>query len=235
MIPGIVAGGASVAGGGGPTDPYWSSVVACLNAVGTAGSTSIVDATGRTWSAAGNAQISTALGYNSILLDGTGDYIHAAQDTGSAFGTGDLTVEAWIYLLSYPAAASIFESLPLSGIGARNNSHAFYTDAGGVLRLFTNGNNAISAGTVPLNTLVHAKWSRSSGVCKLGLAGTQVGSVADSVNDNLGGFVIGTLSDTPGAAGTCLNAHIVAARLTRGVDRYPGSTYTPDTFPFPTS
>ena len=104
--------------------------------------------------------------------------------------------------------------------------------------MFTNGGGYITGfATVPLNTLTHVKISRSGGLYRTGLAGVEDGSSPFPLDDTLGGFVIGTLADAsnPGAAGRTIPGHIVAARVTLGVDRYPGSTYTPDAFPFPTS
>jgi hypothetical protein len=81
---------------------YLSSVVASLHLNGTNGSTTITDSSsaGRTWTAYGNASISTAqskFGSASLYCDGSGDYIQT-----STYGVSDLacntvqhTVEFW--------------------------------------------------------------------------------------------------------------------------------------------
>ena len=62
----------------------------------------IVDSTGKnTWETIGSTKVSTAekkFGTSSIAFNGTTDYIKAPTAQGNfAFGTGDFTVEGWIY------------------------------------------------------------------------------------------------------------------------------------------
>jgi len=56
----------------------------------------------------GNAQISTTrskFGGSSAFFDGTGDYLSTGTPSGFAFGTGDFTVEAWVYVTSTTSGA----------------------------------------------------------------------------------------------------------------------------------
>lgn len=65
------------------SDPDFSLVKALLHLDGADGSTTITDVTGRAWTANGNAQIDTAqsvFGGASVLLDGSGDYLHTVHD-----------------------------------------------------------------------------------------------------------------------------------------------------------
>lgn len=59
-----------------------------LTFIGANGSTDWDDATGKTWTANGNAQIQS----NRLLLDGTGDYIESTH-AEFALGTGDFTIK----------------------------------------------------------------------------------------------------------------------------------------------
>lgn len=222
------------AGGGG--DPYWANVVASLTFVGADGSTTFDDATGRTWTPAGDAQIDTSLEYNTGLFDGSADYIYAATDTTAAFGMGDFCIEAWVYQTARSSGAGvIFDSLPLNGDGARYNSLTFYIDRWGYLRSWQSATDQISGGTlVPLNTLTHIALTRESGTLRTFVAGTLSASAYYNVNDTLGGFVVGTAANVPTASGYQFNGHLRALRVTKGVARYT-SGFTPPAAPFPDS
>lgn len=74
-------------------DPLWSTVKSLLHANGSSGSTAFTDATGLSWTAGGNAQISTAqsvFGGASASFDGAGDYIGASNPV---LYSRDFTVE----------------------------------------------------------------------------------------------------------------------------------------------
>lgn len=236
MIPNFYLGRKLKLPGG---DPHWANVIALLNMPGADGSAPITDATGRAWTAAGDAQIDTSLGYNTCLLDGSGDYLTSAVDiAGASFGTGAYTVEAWINIPAYKSIGSmILDTLPLNGSGARNNSITFYIASNGTLRCFTVGTDrAVSTGAVPLNTLVHVAQTRAGdGTIRHFIAGTKDGEVAlVPTNDNLGGLNVGVIANGPSDTGGHYNGHIKALRITRGVARYTAN-FTPDAAPWPTS
>jgi hypothetical protein len=72
---------------------------ALLHMNGTDASTTFTDAIGKTWTAAGNAQIDTAqskFGGASGLFDGTGDYIDTPDHDDFTFGSGDFTIDLWL-------------------------------------------------------------------------------------------------------------------------------------------
>ncbi|MGE3429317.1 MAG: phage tail protein, partial [Hyphomicrobiaceae bacterium] len=73
-------------------DEYWNNVIALLHMDGTNGSTTFTDQKGHTFTATGNAQISTAqskFGGASALFDGTGDLVSSADHADWALGAGD--------------------------------------------------------------------------------------------------------------------------------------------------
>lgn len=87
MIPGIIAGGS----GG-----FVSRKGALLHFNGSNGSTTFQDESGKTWTAHGDAKISTAqsvFGGASGQFDGTGDYIDTASSPDWAFGLGDFVIK----------------------------------------------------------------------------------------------------------------------------------------------
>jgi hypothetical protein len=86
-----------------------------LHCDGTNGSTTITDSniggSAHTWTANGNAQISTAaskFGGASLLLDGTGDYISTGDHADFTL-SGDFTIDCWVRLLA-SASTPVFYS-----------------------------------------------------------------------------------------------------------------------------
>jgi hypothetical protein len=106
--------GAARAGSSLPTegDPFFSNVVLLVSFDGADGATSAVDESpsGHTLTFGGNAQIDTAqakFGGASLLLDGTGDYVQAADHADWTM-TGQFTIECFF---RYAAASSSFYTL----------------------------------------------------------------------------------------------------------------------------
>jgi hypothetical protein len=85
------------------SDLYYDNVALLLPFDGADGATAATDysPTPKTVTFAGNAQLDTAnkkWGNASLLLDGTGDYLSIPDHADWDLGTGDYTVEAWVYL-----------------------------------------------------------------------------------------------------------------------------------------
>lgn len=83
----------------GPGDP---TVVLLMAGTGTTGSTTFLDTSfiTATLTTQGNTQIvatPSKFGGGSAYFDGAGDYITAASNSAYNFGTGDFTIEAWVY------------------------------------------------------------------------------------------------------------------------------------------
>ena len=75
-------------GGGGGTDPNFSSVTSLLHFDGVDASTTFTDVKGKTWTASGSAQLDTAQakwGPSSLLL-GSGAYISRRAIVGASPG-----------------------------------------------------------------------------------------------------------------------------------------------------
>ncbi len=77
-----------------------SSLTSLLLMDGTNGSTTFTDSKGTTWTANGNAQISTAqsvFGGASGLFDGSGDYVSAAYASAIDLLPGSFILSGWMY------------------------------------------------------------------------------------------------------------------------------------------
>lgn len=152
-----------------------------------------------------------------------------ANSTGFTFGTGDYTIEFWIYLSSVSTGQNLLDCRtgepqpsPLIGVGGPGS---------GILQYYSNGSNRIlsSGGTVTVNTWHAIALCRASGTSRLFFNGTQVGSnFTDSLNTTTNQITIGGFN---GAAGIA-NGFMDELRITKGVGRYTAN-YTPATAAFP--
>ena len=129
----------------------------------------------------GNAQISTTqskFGGSSISFDGTGDYLTFPASQNWVFGTGDFTIEFWLYANSLASTAVLVE--------CRNNTVGiviFYDS--GALRVNFNsvGGTLITGGSLSTATWHHIALSRSGSSTRLFINGTQSGSTATDTNN----------------------------------------------------
>ncbi len=109
-------------------------------------------------------------------FDGSGDYLNLTQ-SAFAVGTGNFTLEAWVFLTSAPGTeAGVISSFnTATGQGfylAVNSSRQpfFAIGNGGVV------NPTVTGAAIPLNTWVHLAGVRSSGTISLYVNGSSVGT-----------------------------------------------------------
>jgi hypothetical protein len=165
----------------------------------------------------------------SLYFDGTvGNVLQSASNQVLAPGTGDFTLEAWVYFNSAgvdPGIVQIGPSLPGTNTPGYTNSIglARATTGGynGNLYIIQSGANYVSSGILTIGTWHHTAVVRQSGVQKVYLNGVLVGSVNDTNNYTgtylFAGCIYGT--NYP------INGYIQDIRYTK-VARYTG-TFTP--------
>jgi hypothetical protein len=186
----------------------------------------------------GNAQISTSVkkyGTGSLAFDGTGDYLLSNPATTElyAFGTGDFTIEFWLYLNSTSSVQVFYDSRPASAQGLQPT---IYINSSGTLFYYTNVANRITGSSLSTNTWYHIAVARSGTSTKMFVNGTQVGSTyTDStnyVNPALRPIIgaDGFNSGSPG--GNATNGYIDDLRITKGYARYTAN-FTAPTAAFP--
>ena len=220
-----------------PVDPDFANVSLLLHGNGANGSTTIIDSspTPKTVTAVGNAQISTAqskFGGASILLDGAGDYLQSPSSTDFQLGTGDFTLELWIYSLGFAGAPNFNDYGALFDYRTANVSqvNVLLTFLGSsTLVLYVNGATRIAGSAISTNTWTHVALSRTSGTTKLFINGSQEGSNYADTNSYTSS-VFRTGSNIAGDA--FFNGYIDDLRITKGIARYT-SNFTPPTAPFP--
>jgi alpha-tubulin suppressor-like RCC1 family protein len=172
----------------------------------------------------GNAQVSTSVvkyGTGSIAFDGTGDYLFVPTNANFGFGTGDYTVEFWIYLNALPGTKYTLIDFRPSNTAT---PHTVYVNASGYLG-FYNGSADITSSSGPLTagSWFHAAWCRASGTMRIFVNGTQVYSAAHTTDyQSSRALWLGAAS---GGSLEFLNGYIDDLRITKYA-RYT-SNFTP--------
>lgn len=144
------------------------------------------------------------------------------------FGTGDYTIEAWIYptlltsIHTIVALGSWQETGTAKGLALQVNT--------GGLRLARNNSWFGYSGTISLNTWHHVAISRVSGTGYLCINGLVVNTESSTLSfAPAGDFAVG---ETPHSTGNAFKGYMEQIRITKGVGRYSGS-YTVPAGPFP--
>jgi hypothetical protein len=137
-----------------------------LHMEGSDGSTTFTDSFGKTVTASGNAQISTArfkFGSSSALFDGTTDYLTIGTAEQFAFLTdmsSDYTISAWVYLVDYSNYRCIFQHGD-NGPGGTSFTFLVNQTTGTLLAdILVSGTNLTleSASALSLNQWVHVEF-----------------------------------------------------------------------------
>jgi len=233
-----------------PFDPYFANVSLLLHGNGANGSTTITDnsPSPKTLTANGNAQISTAqskFGGSSIAFDGNGDFVTTPNSAAWNFGTGDLTIEAWVYIAGNSApdldntrgatiCATWTAATPISGWALTIRGSSATTGTGLQFATWNSGNATyqIANTTISQSTWNHLAVSISGGTRRLFLNGSPLTSSSSSIGS---GSTPAESYGNPlriGGAQTSnykseLNGYIDELRITKGVARYNASFTLP--------
>jgi hypothetical protein len=158
----------------------------------------------------------------SVGFDGNGDYLSIGGGTDMELGTGDFTIETFVYFNSV-SSGQIYEGRPNGVQGAYisiymdNNSIVFYTDSA----------TRITSSTLTAKQWYHIAAVRNSSTTTLYIDGTSAGTYADTSDYTVrtDGPVIGisrNLSNNP------MNGYISNYRIVKGTAIYT-SNFTPST------
>jgi len=226
-----------------PVDGDFSNVSILLLGEGANGSTTITDSSGspKTVTAVGNAQISTAVntpfgtGDGVLTFDGNGDYIESPESSAFAYGTGDFTIEMWLY----PASGmSIFSTFYNNLLSAGNNTGFYlWTQPAGAgfysIDLLPSDAAYIvnsDGDDIQANTWSHFALTRSGTTIRGFVNGTQIWTATSSLN--ITANKIRLANPLGNTSGQDWNGYISNLRITKGVARYTENFDVP-TAPFP--
>jgi len=157
----------------------------------------------------------------------TASYLTVATNAAFTYGTGDFTMECWVYLTTTGAIQYIIDQ---RNSGTANAViPAIYVSASNVLTYFVS-NAAQITGTTALTvgTWYHVAVSRSTLVTKMFLNGVQEGSSYVDANNYAASRV--TIASNGATAGNYLVGYVSNARLVNGTAVYT-SNFTPSTTP----
>lgn len=196
-----------------------------LHGDGTDGSTTFDDdsPTDHTMTPVGNVQIDTSqskFGGSSILFDGTGDYLTAADSTDWDFGSSELTINAWIRFNNIPTSGNfaIFVT-QVQSIAAR---WLFFFDGDNGLRFTEVGgtNVALSQGDITgwvVDTWYHIEVVRSGNNWAIYRDGISLDTEtnAGTMATLAGGFAVGT-HDIGAGATSFMDGWIDDLRILKG-------------------
>jgi hypothetical protein len=237
MIPGITASGLVAEA---VTDPFWSFVKILVFGEGADGNQTFTDRSpvGRTLTANGDVQHDTGIDLEgqSILFDGTGDFISAADAADLSVGTSnDFCVEAYVRF----ATMSKIHTLANKRAATSAAEFSIYIQTSGQIdfNTFQSGNARLVASTAPGAVTdgvdYHIACTREGTTGRVFVNGVLLATATQSgsVGSNSQPFRIGrdgfsTARDFQGS----LNWF----RFTLGAARYTAA-FTPPVTPFPTS
>ena len=237
-------------------DADFDKVSLLLHMDGANGSTTFTDssATPKTVTAVGDAKISTAQGLfggASGYFDGDGDGLSVANSAALNFGTGDFTIECWVYIAgnSAPDLDGYRGFAIVSPWGASDVSGYLLAIAGsssttGISNSFdswsagntTAGTFYRAATTVTQGAWHHIAATVQAGVRRLFLDGVQLSATQSNFGAGYAGFE--TFGRPLCVGGTFhaqyplrLNGHLRDLRITKGVARYTAD-FTPPAAPY---
>lgn len=224
-----------------PLDPYIDLLVLGIHFNGTNGSTTFTDIKGHTFTAFGNAQLSTTgqkYGTACGIFDGSGDYIRAPYSSDWSPGSGDYCVEGWIN----PTTISILRTI----VSAYYNPSATYgwnfaIDSSGALyvNLRDSGGNYYNVGTagsvISAGVWQHVAFSKQGTTYRIFASGVkqaeQTISAVPYVDPSCG-LIFGRWDDSGESArdfyGTIDDFRIYKGAAVRTADFTPPSGQFPD-------
>jgi hypothetical protein len=153
-------------------------------------------------------------------FDGTGDYLSAPSSNNFGFGTGDFTIECWVYPLASTAQRLLF------GGGDMNNLDIGFSPANTFQ--YYDGSVRDTGVSAAARQWFHFAVSRTSGTTSVYVNGVRTNNFSDTSNTSARQYyVAGSNTGT-----NPFNGYISNARIIKGTGIYSGTTITVPTAPF---
>jgi len=150
-------------------------------AVDTSDNNNITDSSSnnRTVTVTGNAHAGTFSPYRrggySAYFDGTSDYLNYPSSSEFAFGTGDFTVEAWVYVTQNFPSGSVSNDMSIFGGFYSPTTMFFHLNYSTLApSLWDGSTSAVASSGFNTNEWAHVAWCRNNGNLKIfvnGVAG----------------------------------------------------------------
>jgi hypothetical protein len=159
-------------------------------------------------------------------FDGSGDYLTTASSTAFGMGTGDFTIESWVYCTSLGATQTINDARTANTASA----YVFAVFSSGALNFYDGPNNTdrtSASGLISLNTWTHVLASRSGTTLKLFVNGAVV-STFTGISSDFGSNQSCTVGRQVSGSGQ-FNGYITDLRILKGTA--VTTAFTPPTAP----
>jgi len=167
----------------------------------------------------GDAQVSTAITAKwpptSIRFDGTGDYlsVSAGSPQSLTFGTGDFTIEFWVYFTSNTGFQTLYDGRAAAGI------YPLLYLNNGVINYYVGSNTVITSVQPSTGVWTFMSLRRSSGTTQFFINGTQSGGSYSDSNNYLAPSTSGARVGANFSGSDFLSGYIQDFRVTKGVAR----------------
>ena len=162
--------------------------------------------------------------FGSVSFNGSTQYLTTATNAAFSFGTGDYTVEFWIYLNALPGSKyTIMDFRLVNG----STPHTVFVSSTGYLGYY-NGTSDVTSTSLPISTgaWYHIAYSRISGTLSIYVAGSPAYSAANSINYGASNKL--TIGASVGQqAGEFVNGYMSNIRIVKGVGVYTGPFNVP--------
>ncbi len=158
---------------------------------------------------------------HSAYFDGSGDYLSLPASAAFGLGTGDFTMEAWIFISTAPG--TVFDNRT----GTTSMHPVFYVQNTGQLTYYVAGTGRIVSTALLTNIWYHVALCRSSESTRMFVNGVQVGSTyADSNNFSTSGTVLigGGFNSS-----NMLTGYLSNVRIIKGTAVYTSNFSVPST------
>jgi hypothetical protein len=175
------------------------------------------------------ASYTTALYGGSGLFNGSTDFLTTPNNAAFVFGSGDFTIEAWVYINSN-VEQYFYGRQTTGGIGTSLGINASLKWTGNVSLNGSSNTGIISSASSVPNTWTHIAFTRLSTTITLWINGVSAGTntVAGALHDPATTVYIGELF--PGLNFGFTNGYISNMRVVKGTAVYTGA-FTPPTAP----
>ena len=184
-----------------------------------------------------NAQISTSVfkyGTGALKFNGTTDYLPTPTKTAFVLGSGDFTIECWVYS-GLVGNGGIAGQIDAASTPSLTSFYMLQIGTALTCTVSSGSTNYNATATLTANAWNHVAFVRDGATLRAYVGGVQggTGSITTlSVNTSTYPVTVGRLGD----AALYFNGYIDDFRFTKGICRYPsGTTFTPPTAAFPNS
>jgi hypothetical protein len=157
----------------------------------------------------------------SLYFDGTSDYIYTATSPAFGFGTGDFTIEVWVYLTASGATNGYYIT-DFRSLSTTNVKPALYLTNTGQLYYYVYSLNRITGPILAPGNWYHIAVARSGGNTKLFVNGAQAGATYADTNDygTTAIALLGNVGDAPGGYNASWLGYMSNYRVVKGTALY---------------